>query len=269
MTTTRGRDWNIERRPWRAKPNRVGVPLYPRQARSRARALHRTNTRAPAARPCPTIGARDDRSNQRRHRMQYFVTGATGFIGKRLVKALLARRGATVHFLLRPGSEGKVPDLLAYWGAAKGRAIPVMGDLTGKKLGVAADQIKALKGTHRPDVPPGRGVRPGGRRGVAGRRQRRGHAQRGRVRQGDRRQALQPRVVDRGRRPVRRRVPRGHVRRGREPRPPVLRHQARVREDRAHRVQGALDGVPPGDGGGRLARPARWTRSTARTTSSS
>jgi NAD(P)-dependent dehydrogenase (short-subunit alcohol dehydrogenase family) len=79
--------------------------------------------------------------------MQYFVTGATGFIGKRLVKALLARRGATVYFLLRPGSEGKVPELLAYWGASKGRAVPVMGDLTGKKLGVAADQIKALKGT--------------------------------------------------------------------------------------------------------------------------
>ncbi|MFL6700570.1 MAG: SDR family oxidoreductase [Vitreoscilla sp.] len=78
--------------------------------------------------------------------MQYFVTGATGFIGKRLVKALLARRGATVFFLLRPGSEAKVPDLLAYWGAPKGRAIPVMGDLTGKKLGVAADQVKALKG---------------------------------------------------------------------------------------------------------------------------
>jgi len=78
--------------------------------------------------------------------MQYFVTGATGFIGKRLVKALLARRGATVHFLLRPGSEAKLPELLEYWGAAKGRAVPVMGDLTGKKLGVAADQVKALKG---------------------------------------------------------------------------------------------------------------------------
>ena len=77
--------------------------------------------------------------------MQYFVTGATGFIGKRLVKALLARRGATVYFLLRPGSEGKVPELLEYWGAAKGRAIPVTGDLTGRKLGVAADQVKALK----------------------------------------------------------------------------------------------------------------------------
>ncbi|MBV9890689.1 MAG: SDR family oxidoreductase, partial [Rhizobacter sp.] len=43
--------------------------------------------------------------------MQYFVTGATGFIGKRLVKALLSRRGATVHFLLRPESSDKVDEL--------------------------------------------------------------------------------------------------------------------------------------------------------------
>ena len=78
--------------------------------------------------------------------MQYFVTGATGFIGKRLVKTLLARRGATVYFLLRPGSEGKVPDLLKYWGVTKTRAVPVLGDLTSKKLGVASDQVKALKG---------------------------------------------------------------------------------------------------------------------------
>ncbi len=78
--------------------------------------------------------------------MQYFVTGATGFIGKRLVKTLLARRGATVYFLLRPGSEGKVPELLSYWGVTNKRAIAVTGDLTGKKLGVAADQVKALKG---------------------------------------------------------------------------------------------------------------------------
>jgi thioester reductase-like protein len=78
--------------------------------------------------------------------MQYFVTGATGFIGKRLVKTLLARKGAVVHFLLRRESEGKVADLLAYWGTTKARAVPVFGDLTAKKLGVAAEDLKALKG---------------------------------------------------------------------------------------------------------------------------
>ncbi len=78
--------------------------------------------------------------------MQYFVTGATGFIGRRLVKALLARKGSVVHFLLRPESEAKVPELLEYWGTTRARAVPVYGDLTGKKLGVAADAIKALKG---------------------------------------------------------------------------------------------------------------------------
>ena len=78
--------------------------------------------------------------------MQYFVTGATGFIGKRLVKKLLARRGSTVYFLVRPGSEGKVSGLLEDWGVSKTRAIAVTGDLTAKKLGVAADVIKQLKG---------------------------------------------------------------------------------------------------------------------------
>ncbi|MEJ6006538.1 SDR family oxidoreductase [Paucibacter sp. AS339] len=78
--------------------------------------------------------------------MQYFVTGATGFIGKRLVKKLLARRGSTVHFLMREESRDKLPELLAFWGVSKTRALPVFGDLTGKKLGVAADDIKRLKG---------------------------------------------------------------------------------------------------------------------------
>ena len=82
--------------------------------------------------------------------MHYFVTGATGFIGKRLVKTLLARRGATVHFLLRPESAGKVAGLLEFWGlsgaSGKARAVPVFGDLTAKKLGVVADDIRKLKG---------------------------------------------------------------------------------------------------------------------------
>ena len=86
--------------------------------------------------------------------MQYFVTGATGFIGKRLVKTLLDRRGATVFFLLRPESEGKVAALYEHWGLAgniaKARAIPVFGDLTAKKLGVSAEDVKKLKATACP-----------------------------------------------------------------------------------------------------------------------
>ncbi len=78
--------------------------------------------------------------------MQYFVTGATGFIGKRLVKKLLERKGAVVHFLIRKESADKVADLRSFWGVGPTRAVPVFGDLTAKKLGVAADDVKKLKG---------------------------------------------------------------------------------------------------------------------------
>ncbi|MDO9166330.1 MAG: SDR family oxidoreductase [Rhodoferax sp.] len=78
--------------------------------------------------------------------MQYFVTGATGFIGKRLVKKLLERKGSVVYFLIRKESEGKVADLRQYWAASAARVVPVFGDLTSKKLGVSADSVKMLKG---------------------------------------------------------------------------------------------------------------------------
>jgi len=78
--------------------------------------------------------------------MQYFVTGATGFIGKRLVKKLLERQGSVVHFLLRKESAGKVAELRSYWGVSAARAVPVFGDLTSRKLGVSAEDVKKLKG---------------------------------------------------------------------------------------------------------------------------
>ena len=94
--------------------------------------------------------------------MQYFVTGATGFIGKRLVKKLLERKGSTVHFLLRKESEGKVAALREYWGvttsAGATRAVPVYGDLTSKKLGVSADDVKKAQRYDRPFLPLGCGV---------------------------------------------------------------------------------------------------------------
>jgi NAD(P)-dependent dehydrogenase (short-subunit alcohol dehydrogenase family) len=78
--------------------------------------------------------------------MSYFVTGASGFIGKRLVKKLLARRGAVVHFLMRPESRDKVPELLEYWGVDEKRAIPVYGDLAKPLLGLPKAEVKKLAG---------------------------------------------------------------------------------------------------------------------------
>ena len=68
--------------------------------------------------------------------MQYFVTGATGFIGKRLVKTLL--RGAARRCTSCCGreSEDKVPALLGYWGVTKPRH-PVLGDLTARSSACA------------------------------------------------------------------------------------------------------------------------------------
>ncbi len=78
--------------------------------------------------------------------MQYSVTGATGFIGKRLVKKLLERKGSVVYFLIRKESANKVAGLREFWGVSAARVVPVHGDLTAKKLGVSAEEIKKLKG---------------------------------------------------------------------------------------------------------------------------
>ena len=77
--------------------------------------------------------------------MIYFVTGGSGFIGKRLVRRLLARSDATVYFLLRADSAAKLAALREFWGSAGQRAIPVIGDLTELNLGVSAALQRKLK----------------------------------------------------------------------------------------------------------------------------
>ena len=78
-----------------------------------------------------------------------FVTGATGFIGKRLVARLLERAEGPVYFLVHPRSVGKLDALYARWGVDRSKAVPVPGDLTVQGLGVRAEDVAMLKGRVR------------------------------------------------------------------------------------------------------------------------
>jgi NAD(P)-dependent dehydrogenase (short-subunit alcohol dehydrogenase family) len=75
--------------------------------------------------------------------MSYFVTGATGFIGRNLVEQLLEREG-TIYVLVREGSRGRLEELKNRWGAPEGRIVPVIGDLSQEMLG-CEDQIEELR----------------------------------------------------------------------------------------------------------------------------
>jgi NAD(P)-dependent dehydrogenase (short-subunit alcohol dehydrogenase family) len=70
--------------------------------------------------------------------MAYFVTGATGFIGKRLVSLLLEREG-DIHVLVRQQSVDKVREL---W--PDDRVKPVVGDLTQPLLGVDPTALQGI-----------------------------------------------------------------------------------------------------------------------------
>ena len=66
--------------------------------------------------------------------MNYFVTGATGFIGRHLVEELLKREG-TIHALVREGSRGRLEEMAGRLGAGD-RIVPVVGDLSEERLGI-------------------------------------------------------------------------------------------------------------------------------------
>jgi short-subunit dehydrogenase len=78
--------------------------------------------------------------------MAYFVTGATGFIGRFLVDRLLAR-GEVVHALVRPASVGKLDAVRERLGVGEDRLVAVPGDLTEDRLGVDEATIASLRGT--------------------------------------------------------------------------------------------------------------------------
>jgi NAD(P)-dependent dehydrogenase (short-subunit alcohol dehydrogenase family) len=77
--------------------------------------------------------------------MSYFVTGATGFIGRNLVELLLRREGR-IYVLVREGSKGRLEELRNRWGAPEDRIVGIVGDLSQRRLGVSDEDIERLRG---------------------------------------------------------------------------------------------------------------------------
>jgi NAD(P)-dependent dehydrogenase (short-subunit alcohol dehydrogenase family) len=83
--------------------------------------------------------------------MAYFVTGATGFIGRRLMERLLEKRQDKVYVLVRESSLRRLDDLIERWTVVAGPAAakriePVIGDLRRPLLGVEQEQVTELRG---------------------------------------------------------------------------------------------------------------------------
>ncbi|GAC1385373.1 MAG: SDR family oxidoreductase [Marmoricola sp.] len=73
--------------------------------------------------------------------MNYFVTGATGFIGRNLVKELIENRSGDVYVLCRASSVARLETLYPQWGGGE-RIKPVIGDLGTEQLGIDKGWIK-------------------------------------------------------------------------------------------------------------------------------
>ena len=77
--------------------------------------------------------------------MSYFVTGATGFIGRHLVQCLLEREG-DIYVLVRESSQRRLQALIERWDAgAATRVKPVAGDLSEPLLGLSQETVDALR----------------------------------------------------------------------------------------------------------------------------
>ena len=77
--------------------------------------------------------------------MAYFITGATGFIGRYLVENLLKREG-TIYVLCREASLEKVKKLREKVADLDARVVPIIGDLTSPNLGISDEDVSRLRG---------------------------------------------------------------------------------------------------------------------------
>ncbi len=77
--------------------------------------------------------------------MAYFITGATGFIGRYLM-ANLVSRGEPIYVLVRKGSLERLSELREAWGVDDRTVVAIVGDLAKPNLGVSAGDLRKLKG---------------------------------------------------------------------------------------------------------------------------
>ncbi|MDQ6642557.1 MAG: SDR family oxidoreductase, partial [Actinomycetota bacterium] len=77
--------------------------------------------------------------------MAYFVTGATGFIGRHLIQELVDNRRGEIFVLVREGSQGKLDALVRQWDTD--RVTPVTGDLSAERLGISHQWVTAHTGS--------------------------------------------------------------------------------------------------------------------------
>ncbi|MEO7432457.1 MAG: SDR family oxidoreductase [Dokdonella sp.] len=80
--------------------------------------------------------------------MTYFVTGATGFIGRHLLERLLERKG-TIHCLVRKESLAKFTALRDELGVGEDRLVAVIGNLDKPRLGITPSALRSLGGKVR------------------------------------------------------------------------------------------------------------------------
>src|SRR3954447_7059155 len=80
--------------------------------------------------------------------MAYFVTGATGFIGRHLVQELVDHREGQIFVLCRESSLDRLESLIQSWGT--GRVTAVVGDLSAERLGLDDAWVEEHRGGEGP-----------------------------------------------------------------------------------------------------------------------